>query len=69
MEVSPSPSPSTLTLTKAGVEVTSHPTENWWLFEPRAVSGAAVGHPHPGDDMHGEPKRARVVEFTRGGRP
>ena len=54
---------------EAGVEVTSHPKENWWLLEPRAVSGAAVGHPHPGDDMHGEPKRARVVEFTRGGRP
>ena len=47
---------------EAGVEVASHPKENWWLLETRAPSirGAPAEEP--------EPKRARVsVEFASAG--
>lgn len=61
---------------EAGVEVASHPKENWWLLQPlrlleprarAAASGvAADSHVVPFDGP--DPKRARVVEFTSGGR-
>jgi len=58
-------------------QVASHPKENWWLLEPprarAAMSGGAPdgqSHTHaPPLDRPEDPKRARVVEFTRAGCP